>query len=437
MATFVIILQWLLLLLLIALSAFFSGTETALFSLSAIQVQRLRSRHARSGARVAELLRQPTSLLSTLLVGNTLVNVAIASLGYAIIDGLEPLRPYSAVIAIPVMTVVLLIFGELVPKRLAIVNAERLAPPLSAVLLFWLRLFKPLRFVLETLTAGLQRLLRPERRSLSDEELLTAVEMGAEEGALDEEERSMVSGIMRLSEMQASDVMTPRVDMVGLDLDEPPAVQLDRARATRYRHLPVFRHTPDAIEGFLDVTRYLLDPDHDIRRAATPALFVPETAALDDLLITLQRSRRHIACVLDEYGGTAGLVSRGDILEIVTGEIPLGASQETPEIQAQGENRWLIEGSTSLDEINHELDLELEAEGADRIAGWVVAQAGRFLRAGESVEAQGCRVQVRRLRRMRIEQVLLERLGRPTADQHAQEEDARRDEDYYDEEERR
>ncbi|MDD5705375.1 MAG: hemolysin family protein, partial [Kiritimatiellae bacterium] len=412
MATFVLIIQLLVLLLLIAMSAFFSSAETTLFSLSALQVQRLRNRNAIGGTRVAELLRQPQRVLATLLVGNTLVNVAIASIGYAIIDNVAVLRAYSAVIAIPTMTVILLIFGEVAPKRLAISQAERLAPLFSYLLLFWMRLLAPLRATLEAFSSRLQRLLRPERRTLSDEELLTAVELGAESGALDEEERSMVHGIMRLSEMQASDVMTPRVDMIGLDLSEPPEALLEQARRTRYHFLPVYRHTPDAIEGFLDVTRYLLDPTHDLRRSVSPALFVPETVALDDLLITLQRNRRHVACVLDEYGGTAGLVVRGDILEIITGEIPLGASQETPEVQQLDEHLWLIDGSASLETINHELDLDLKAEGVDRIAGWVTAQAGRFLRAGESVEAQGCRVQVRRLRKLRIEQVLLTRLAR-------------------------
>ena len=228
----------------------------------------------------------------------------------------------------------------------------------------------------------------------------------------------MVDGIMRLSEMTASDVMIPRVDIEGLDLEDSPADHLATARRTHYHYLPVYRGTPDAIEGLLDVPRYLLDPEHNLRQATFAALFVPETIALDDLLITLQRNHLHIACVLDEFGGTAGLISRGDILETITGEILLGSEQESPEIQTLDENRWLIDGSTSLDEINHELDLELDAEGVDRIGGWVTAQAGRFLHAGEAVEAQGCRVQIRRLRKLRIEQVILERLVNPTADQH-------------------
>ena len=418
-----IIVEGAFLLLLLALSAFFSSAETAFFSLNALQVQRIKDRHPRHAPWIGAQIRQPARLLSTLLIGNTLVNIAISSLGYAIIDAIPVVSRYSALIAIPLMTIILLIFGEVAPKRYAIAHAERLVQLYSPAIRFWMVVLRPLGLFLAALTTRVERSLKPEPRSLTDEELLTAVELGAETGVLDEEERSMVDGIMRLSEMTASDVMTPRVDIEGLDLEDTPAEHLEAARRTHYHYLPVYRETPDAIEGFLDVPRYLLDPEHNLRQATFAALFVPETIALDDLLITLQRNHLHIACVLDEFGGTAGLISRGDILETITGEILLGSEQEAPEIQPLAENRWLIDGSTSLDEINHELDIDLDAEGVDRIGGWVTAQARRFLRAGEAVEAQGCRVQVRRLRKLRIEQVILERLPRPTPDQYADADD--------------
>ena len=221
----------------------------------------------------------------------------------------------------------------------------------------------------------------------------------------------MVDGIMRLSELKASDAMTPRVDLVGIDLDDPPERQLAAARQARFLHLPVYRRTPDAIEGFLDVARYLLDPAHEVRKAATPALFVPENVTLDDLLITFQRNDREIACVLDEYGGTAGVVTRGDVLEFVVKGVERTTAARKPPIEPLGIGSWLVEGAAVLDEVNHELGTRLEAEGADRIAGWVAFHAGRLLKAGESVEAQGCRATVRRLRNHRIEQVQLELLA--------------------------
>lgn len=410
--TILLVLKILLLVLLLAASAFFSGSETALFSLNAEQVQSF-ERSGRRGRRLVALLKRPTELLSTLLIGNTIVNVIIATVGYSVISAIPAFARYSALVTVPVMTLLLLIFGEVAPKRMAVAFAARFAPAVSVPLYACHCVFAPLRFCLELFSDKIKVHLRPERKALSDDELLTAMEVGAEQGVLDQDERSMLDGIFRLDEMSASDVMTPRVDFEGIDLDLSSNEILEIARGTDFHYLPVFRGTPDAIEGFLDVAAFLLDVNHDLRAALEFPLFVPETATLDDLLVSLRRNGRRIACVMDEYGGTAGLITRSDILGVFA-DLPLDVD-EKPEndIQRVDETHWLVDGDTSLEELNHELDLELDAEGADRISGWVTAQAGRFLRIGETVEAQGCRVTIRHRRKLRINQVLLEILERP------------------------
>ena len=410
MNTLLLVLEGLLLVVLIVLSAFFSGSETVLFSLSPIQVQRIRNRNPVAGVRLETLLGKPALILSTLLVGNTLVNFAIASLGYMVIHTLVP--AWSAIIAIPLMTMVLLLFGELAPKRIALSHAERLAPACSWLLLFWLWLLRPFNVVLTAGSGIFKKSLRRERRALSNEELRTVVEVGEEQGVLDAEEASMVDGIMRLSELKASDEMTPRVDMVGLDLDTPLEQQLEVARKSRFRYLPVYVRTPDAIEGFVNSVQFLLDPAHDIRKATSAALFVPENVSLDDLLITIQRNGKHIACVLDEYGGTAGLITRGDIFDLIAAPVAKRADDNRPGIRKTGEDMWLVDGTVSLDELNRQLNLSLDADDADRIAGWVTFHAGRLLSAGQSVEAQGCKATVRRMKKRRIDAVQLEVLER-------------------------
>lgn len=405
------------LLLLLAASAFFSGSETALFSLNALQVQSLRNLGG-FRRRVVALLNRPAQVLSTILIGNTLVNVVIAGIGYSIIDSIPALHPYSAWLSVAVMTVVLLIFGEIAPKRIAVRHPEAFSSVIAAPVCICHVLFSPLRKVLEFFSDVLKKFLRPERKTLSDEELLTAIELSAEAGALDSDERRMADGIMQLSSLTAADVMTPRVDFTGIDLDEPEESFLAQIRSSEFHYLPVYTNSPDTIEGFLDVSAYLLDPEHDLEKALRKPIFVPETASLDDILITMQRSRRHIVCVMDEYGGTAGLVTRGDILEILTGDIPEDSSEKPDEdIVKQADGTWLVDGDTSIEEINHALDLELDTEGADRISGWVIAQAGRFLRTGESVEAQGCRVKVLKHRKLRILSVELEILAGDSADE--------------------
>lgn len=411
------IVQIILLIFLVASSAFFSGSETALFSLSASQMQSLRNAGG-CRARLVLLLKKPAQVLSTLLIGNTIVNVLVAALGYSIIETIiekyfQSVLEFSATISVAVITILLLLFGEIAPKRIAIRKPERFTSLVACPLYVCYIVFTPFRIFLEAFSTSIRRFLTPERNTLNDEELLTALNVSAEQGTLDSYELNMVDGIMQLSSMTASDVMTPRVDFVGIDLDEPKESYLALVRSQEYHFLPVYENTPDEIEGFLDVRAYLLDPEHDFDKALRKPVFVPETATLDDILITMQRSRRHIVCVMDEYGGTAGLVTRGDVLTVLTGDIPEDSSEEPSEDIVKKENEdnvWIIDGDTSLEEVNHALDLELDTEGVDRISGWVIAQAGRFLRAGESVEAQGCRVKVLKHKKLRILSVELEKL---------------------------
>ena len=402
------------LLFLFLLSAFFSGCETVLFSLSSVQIQHIGERNGAAGRRIRGLMDNPALILSTLLVGNTLVNFAIASLGYLVISVYVP--TWSKAIAIPLMTLLLLLFGEVAPKRFALDHAERLAPACSRLLVFWMWLLRPFNIVLTSGSRVFKKTLRRERRALSDDELLTVVEVGEEQGILDAEEASMVDGIMRLSELKASDEMTPRVDMVGIDLDTPLEQQLRIARGAHFRYLPAFMRMPDAMEGFVDVVQWLLDPAHDIRKAMFAPLFVPESMALDDLLVQFQQTGQSIACVLDEYGGTAGLITRGDIFELIADPVVGPLEKEDADIQHLQDNLWIIDGTASLEAVNHQLELALEADDADRMAGWVTFHAGHLLQQGQGVEAQGCRATVRRMRKRRIDAVLLEVLRYPEED---------------------
>lgn len=388
---------------LVAASAFFSGSETALFSLDALQ-QRTLSERGRAATRIAALLTTPQKLLSTLLIGNTLVNVVIAAIAYSMACAIPQIASCASLVSIVATTIVILIFGEIAPKRIAVRNALTIATAAAAPLYLCHLVFTPFRILLEALPSHIKPFRTTERRSLSDDELVTAFDLSNERGILDSYERRLVSGIMQLSTMTAADVMTPRVDFSGIDLDEPPESYPAIIRSAQFRQLPVYENSPDSISAFLDVRRYLLDPAHDFEAALDKPLFVPETATLDDILVTMQRSHHRVVCVIDEYGGVAGLVTRGDILEVMAGPLPDHTDDEPPRdpIEKCGDVTWRIDGDTSLELVNQALGTNLEAEGADRISGWLTAQAGRFLRAGESVVAQGCRVTVLRHRKLRI-----------------------------------
>jgi len=404
------------LVILFSLSAFFSGCETVLFSLSPLQIQHVGERNAAAGRRVRRLMENPAPVLSTLLVGNTLVNFALATLGYLVFLALIP--QWAKAVSIPLMTLLLVLFGEVGPKRFALHHAERLAPVCSRLVVFWMWLLRPFSVALTTATGSrvFKNTLRRERRALSDDELLTVVEVGEEQGVLDSEEALMVDGIMRLEGLMASDAMTPRVDMIGIDLDTPLGQQLKIAQDAHFRYMPAFVRTPDALEGFVNVVQLLLDPEHDVRRAMFTPLFIPESMALDDLLIQFQQTGQHIACVLDEYGGTAGLITRGDIFELIADPVMGPFEKEDADVRQLQDDIWMIDGTASLEEVNHQLELALEADDADRMAGWVTFHAGRLLQPGQSVEAQGCRATVRRMRKRRIDAVQLEILRYPEED---------------------
>ncbi len=400
------------LLALLAMSAFFSSAETSLFSLNTLQITRIRQRSAKAAARIEVLLSSPTRLLSTVLIGNTVVNICSAALGFSILQVLGV--RHAEAIAIPAMTLILLLAGEVVPKRLAMQNASQLAPLYSAPLLICIRLLAPARFLLERFSRFFERSLKATAHSsLSEDEFLTVIEVGEEEGVLNEEERTMVDGIIRLEETHASDIMTPRVDLIGIDLADPIEKQMTDIRACRFHLLPLYRETMDRIEGFLDVPRFLLDGGTDITGAAFKPHFVPDNAPLDALLADFQRENRRVAIVSDEFGGTAGLITRGDILEQIADDVDNEFRDRSADIQKIGSDTWIIAGSVSLEDLNYELDLGLEAEGADRIAGWITAQMERIPKVGETTEAQGCRVTIQRVRRQRILTVQLEKLPPP------------------------
>jgi len=389
---------------LFALSAFFSGSETILFSLTGVQRSRIRARSRKADAVIAKCVDDSAMLLSTILVGNTLVNFAIATIGYSIF---ESAGRGCGFLSVPVTTVALLVFGEITPKRLALRHAERLAPACAKLLLFWRSALAPFNAAFRFSSRAFAGAVMRERRALSDAELVSVVEAAAEKGDFAKADAEMIEGILRLSELHANDEMTPRVDIEGIDSDMPETDRAARAASARHRFLPVFRRTPDAIEGVLDRAT----------GATEDALFVPEQVALDDLLVTFRKSGRKIAVVTDEYGGTAGIITLNDVMEIVMGPEVFDKRSDEPGIVRESRRSWIIDARASLDEINHELGLELEAEDSDRLSGWVAFHAERIPHVGQQIEAQGCRATILKRRRRRVTSVRLEILKFPeTAD---------------------
>ena len=388
---------------LFALSAFFSSAETVLFSLTGSQRARIKSRNPEADVRIGKCLDDQAALFSTLLVGNTFVNFAISTLGYYLLSSWIPSGGW---LAIPVMTVLLLLFGEITPKRLALKYTEEIAPLYARMLWFWRTIFTPFNVVLRMSSRAFSPMLARERRALSDGELVSVMESAAEHGAVSAADAEMVEGVLRLSELCANDEMTPRVDIIGYDIDLDEAQRAASIAGVKHRYLPVFRRTPDNIEGVIDVNTGKIED----------ALFVPETVALDDLLATFAKSGKPLAIVMDEYGGTAGIISVDDILELIVGPGVFRNPDAEPEIVQKGSSVWEIDAKASLDEINRTLDIELEAEDADRLSGWVQFHAERIPHVGQQIVADGCRATVLKRRHRRVVSVKLEVLERDASD---------------------
>ena len=388
--------------LLFLLSAFFSSAETVLLSLTGAQRARIKARNAAADRRIANCLSDKALLFSTLLVGNTFVNFAIAAIGYRIMS--EHL-PSGGWLAVPVMTVLLLFLGEITPKRLALLLTEEIAPAYASLLLFWRAVLTPFNVILRFTSRAFAPALARERRALSDDELISVLDSAAEHGDVSQRDADMIEGVLRLSELSANDEMTPRVDIEGYDIDLPEETRRNALARAQHRYLPVFRRTPDAIEGVIDRETGEVED----------AVFVPETVTLDDLLVTFARSRKPLAVVLDEYGGTAGIISPDDILELIVGPAAFGNPGSEPQIVRKAPNVWEIDARASLDEINRTLDVELDAEDADRLSGWVQFHAERLPHVGQEIEADGCRATVLKRRHRRVTLVRLEVLSRESS----------------------
>lgn len=402
---FGIVLQFVIMVLLLGCSAFFSSAELAFFSLDPLDIRRIKATTPLRGEMIQNLLHQPRRLLSSILIGNTLVNILATGTGHHLAEQL--VGPQAALITVPTMFFLLLVFGEIGPKRLAVFFPDRLsmlyAPPLQICVVA----ATPVRIMLEGISHVLKPLFASASLELDADEFETVVELSAESGVLDAHEEHMVHAVLRLRDLQVADVMTPRVDLVGVDLDEPDTL-LENVRRARVRYLPMYRDDIDRVEGFLDVNRYLLDPLHEIDEARLPVVFVPELAALDKVLTLFLSQQNRVAMVVDEYGGTAGLVTRGDVVEEITGDLEDEHAEVSPLLEELSPTRYMVDASISLEELNRRLHLDLEAEGADRLSGWVMAQAEYLPRPGHRIEAQGVRVTVRHRRKNRITLVLLE-----------------------------
>jgi putative hemolysin len=398
--------------ILIFWSALFSGLETALFSLKSHQLRRLEETHPALKDFIHVLRQNPRRVLNVLLLGDVFANVPLIVLCLLLIWKGPLAGHVSTWLAATVIFAIVVLLCDLIPKLLALSAPYRL----SALGVFTLRATMPLldrvgRILERASTAIVDRVtpvhLR-SRKKLSDEELETLVEMGEEQGTLQEAEGEMIQEIIKLGDKTAKDCMTPRVDMFALSDDLTNDEAMAQLRERRHHRVPVYADTPDQIVGVLDVKLFLLNPaDHYTELMGAPS-YVAETMKALDLLRSFLNHPQGLAIVVDEFGGTEGIITLSDITEEIIGDaLPLGDASLY--IEPLEDGRFLVSGNARLDDLSEHLGFELEAEGLDTIGGLVFNRLGYLPPSGARFEMPRLAVTIRRAGRKRIEEILLEK----------------------------
>jgi putative hemolysin len=409
-----LVLDLLVLLGFLAASALFAGAEAAYFSQSAHGSARRDEEGTPAAPPLGRLLDNPHDLLITILVGITLVNIASSALATAVATAI--VGPRGVGIAIPAMIFLIVVFGEVLPMTIAVGDPGRFgrlaAWPIRALAV----LLIPVRGVLGAFTGLVTRAVSREAQAqpgISEAELRTLVEVGHREGVVERSEREMIHGVFELGDTTVADILTPRTYVFGVDVTTPPDRLLAELRANLHHRVPVYERSLDQIVGILSVKDLLpyhqdLPPDLDLRRRLAPAYFVPETKRADALLREFQAKKLQMAIVVDEYGGTAGLVTLEDILEEVVGEIRDEFEPVERLAQPIGERTYRVAAKMPIAEFNAVTGLAVPDEHFDTVAGWVLDLFGRVPHRGERVAADGVNVTVEKVHRTRILEVLVQ-----------------------------
>ncbi len=419
-----IYLQLILLTILIILSAVFSASETALTSLSSLKRKRLETEEPKRAKFVTKLFSKPGRMLTTILVGNNIVNILASTIStFFFIDILTEMGIESAtviaVISTVFMTTLLLIFGEITPKNIALKKAEYLSVLVSKPIYYLSILLNPIIKILNLLSKLILKSFNSQSLEsgslISEEEIKLFINMGLEEGVLEESEEKMLNSIFEFGDIIAREIMTPRTNIIAIDTETTLTQAIKVITKNGHSRIPVFKERIDNIIGFIYAKDLLAIPKENwdsgeiiSEEHIRPAYYVPETKKIDELLSELRKKRTHIAIVVDEYGGTSGLVTLEDVIEEIIGEIhdEYDVKEEAMIIIKNG--RYIISGLINVGELNRELELELpEEEDYDSLAGFMVNKLGKMPEKGDFYENEKVNIKVLHVYRRRITKLSL------------------------------
>lgn len=405
--------QLIILFVLLLLSAFFSSAETALTTVNRIRIRTLAEEGSKRADTVLAITDDSGKMLSAILIGNNIVNLSAASLTTSL--------AYSfggsmVAIASGILTVLILLFGEITPKTMATIHAEKMALIYAPVISIFMKIMTPAIFIINGLSIGVLFLLRVDPNAknniMTENELRTIVDVSHEDGVIESDERQMINNVFDLGDARAKDVMVPRVHVTFADIDSTYEELIDIFREDKYTRLPVFKDTTDNVVGTINMKDLLLYDNTNgfhISDILREAYFTYEYKSISELLVEMRQASFNIAIVLDEYGETAGLITLEDILEEIVGEIHDEYDENEEDfIQEIDEREYIVEGSTNLDDLNDRLELNLSSEEYDSLGGFIIERLDRLPEEGDRIDTEdGIHMVVERLDKNRIELVHL------------------------------
>lgn len=406
--------QLLVLILMLTMSGFFSSAETALFSISKTKARHLAKSDSKIDKLIFQMKEDPHKLLSTILIGNNIVNVGSSALATALTIQLIP--NYAVGYATGIMTLLILVFGEVFPKSLATRNNVLISRIVIYPIYFFSYFFSPLIVLLNFIPKLTGKIKR--RPAITEEELITFVEAVEEEGEIKEEEMELIHNVFELDDTSASEIMTPRADMFVLQADEPP--QLEEIVKSGYTRIPVIGEDIDHVVGIVNIKDLFLhfatsNEKADIRKIMMPPYFVPENKKLDTLLQQFKMRKIHMAIVIDEHGGVSGLITLEDALEELVGEIVDETDKEEPLIQSINKNEWIVFGKTEIDEVNDCLEMEIpDSDRYDTFSGYILDVTDRIPNEKDEIQIGTYRVIVKEKEGNRINKYIVQKTEQET-----------------------
>lgn len=406
------VIQLIILVILVALSAFFSSAETAFSTVNRVRMRALEEEGNKNAKRVNSILDNYGKMISTILIGNNIVNIAASSLATTLALQINLLVG----IATGILTIVVLLFGEIIPKTWAKLYNEPIALTYSSIIYLLMKVLTPVIIVVDLLANGIMRLLHidPNKKgsAMTESELKTYVDVSHEDGVIETEEREIIYNVFDFSDAVAKDIMIPRINMVTISIDDSYEKVLEVFRETMYTRLPVYEEDKDNIIGLINVKDFILTTDYEafsVKNILRSAHYTYEFKKSADLMLEMRQKTTNVAFVLNEYGATVGMITLEDLLEEIVGEIRDEYDADEEEfIQEIGERTYLVEGSMKLDDINDALDTTLESEDYDSIGGIIIENLDRLPEVDEEVRLEnGILLVVKEIDQNRINKVQL------------------------------